>query len=82
MRVVSDPLPADVHVSVRQIPDPVGILLTSPVIFVSSMTHIRVAVSPRDVQIVIVNDGDTRVPVPGSTVAIDIPPDALPLLPC
>jgi hypothetical protein len=33
-------------------------------------------------QIVVANDGDTRVPVPGSTVGIEIPPDAVRLLPC
>ena len=60
-------------------------LLTGPVtdvIFVGSMTHIRVAVGQRELQIVIANDGDTRVPVPGSIVGIDIPPDAVRLLPC
>jgi spermidine/putrescine transport system ATP-binding protein len=52
------------------------------VVFVGSMTHIRVAVAERELQIVVANDGDTRVPVPGSTVGIDIPPDAVRLLPC
>jgi hypothetical protein len=32
--------------------------------------------------IVIANDGDTRVPVPGSTFGIEISPDAVRLLPC
>ena len=52
------------------------------VVFVGSMTHIRVAVGDRQLQIVIANDGDTRVPVPGSTVGIEIPSDAVRLLPC
>ena len=52
------------------------------VVFIGSMTHIRVAVADRQLQIVVANDGDTRVPVPGSTVGIEIPPDAVRLLPC
>ena len=52
------------------------------VVFVGSMTHIRVALAERELQIVVANDRDTRVPVPGSTVGIDIPPDAVRLLPC
>ena len=35
------------------------------VVFVGSTTHIRVAVADRELQIVVANDGDTRVPVPG-----------------
>ena len=52
------------------------------VVFIGSMTHIRVTVADRQLQIVVANDGDTRVPVPGSTVGIEIPPDAVRLLPC
>jgi spermidine/putrescine transport system ATP-binding protein len=52
------------------------------VVFIGSMTHIRVAVADRQLQIVVANDGDSRVPVPGSTVGIEIPPDAVRLLPC
>lgn len=51
------------------------------VVFVGSTTHIRVAVDDRQLQVVIANDGDTRVPVPGSAVGIDIPADAVRLLP-
>jgi spermidine/putrescine transport system ATP-binding protein len=51
------------------------------VVFVGSTTHIRVAVDDRQLQIVIANDGGTRVPVPGSSVGIDIPADAVRLLP-
>jgi ABC-type Fe3+/spermidine/putrescine transport system ATPase subunit len=68
----------------RVVPAGEGLLSGSvtDVIFVGSMTHIRVAVAERELQIVIANDGDTRVPVPGATVGIDIPPDAVRLLPC
>ena len=68
----------------RVVPAGEGLLSGSvtDVIFVGSMTHIRVAVAERELQIVVANDGDTRVPVPGSTIGIDIPPDAVRLLPC
>ncbi len=49
--------------------------------FVGSTTHIRVAVADRELQIVVTNDGDTRVPVPGSPIGVDIPTDAVRLLP-
>ena len=52
------------------------------VVFVGSTSHIRVDVSGHEVQVVIANDGGTRVPVPGSSVGIDIPADAVRLLPC
>jgi spermidine/putrescine transport system ATP-binding protein len=51
------------------------------VVFVGSTTHIRVAVAERELQIVVPNDGDTRVPVPGSAIGVDIPADAIRLLP-
>jgi spermidine/putrescine transport system ATP-binding protein len=51
------------------------------VVFVGSTTHIRVAVDARELQIVVTNDGDTRVPVPGSPIGVDIPNDAVRLLP-
>ena len=51
------------------------------VVFVGSTTHIRVAVAERELQIVVPNDGDTRVPVPGSAIGVEIPADAVRLLP-
>jgi ABC-type Fe3+/spermidine/putrescine transport system ATPase subunit len=51
------------------------------VVFVGSTTHIRVAVGERELQVVVTNDGDTRVPVPGTSIGIDIPTDAIRLLP-
>jgi spermidine/putrescine transport system ATP-binding protein len=50
------------------------------VVFVGSTSHIRVAVADRELQIVVPNDGDTRVPVPGSVVGVEIPADAIRLL--
>ena len=50
------------------------------VVFVGSTSHIRVAVADRELQVVVPNDGDTRVPVPGVTVGVDIPADAIRLL--
>jgi spermidine/putrescine transport system ATP-binding protein len=50
------------------------------VVFVGSTTHIRVAVADRELQIVVSNDGDTRVPAPGSTIGVDIPVDAIRIL--
>ncbi len=55
--------------------------VVTDVVFVGSTTHIRVMVDDRQLQVVIANDGDTRVPVPGSAVGIDIPADAVRLLP-
>ena len=52
----------------------------SDVVFVGSTTHIRVAVAGRELQIVVPNDGDTRIPPPGTTVGIDIPVDAIRIL--
>jgi spermidine/putrescine transport system ATP-binding protein len=53
----------------------------SDVVFVGSTTHIRVAVLERELQIVVPNDGDTRVPVPGASIGVAIPADAIRLLP-
>jgi spermidine/putrescine transport system ATP-binding protein len=50
------------------------------VVFVGSTTHIRVAVAGREIQIVVPNDGDTRVPPPGTTIGVDIPVDAIRIL--
>jgi spermidine/putrescine transport system ATP-binding protein len=66
-----------------RIVDPDAGLVSGPVtdvVFVGSTSHIRVAVADRDLQIVVPNDGDTRVPVPGVTVGVDIPADAIRLL--
>ena len=51
------------------------------VVFVGSTTHIRVAIPDGELQIVVSNDGTTRVPTPGSVVGVDIPVDAIRLLP-
>jgi ABC-type Fe3+/spermidine/putrescine transport system ATPase subunit len=51
------------------------------VVFVGSTSHIRVALDDdRELQVVVPNDGDTRVPVPGVRVGVAIPSDAIRVL--
>jgi spermidine/putrescine transport system ATP-binding protein len=50
------------------------------VVFVGSTSHIRIAVDDGVLQVVVPNDGDTRVPVPGAVVGIDVPADAVRVL--
>jgi spermidine/putrescine transport system ATP-binding protein len=51
------------------------------VVFVGSTSHIKLTVADRELQVVVSNDGGTYVPAPGTVVGIDIPPDAIRLLP-
>jgi spermidine/putrescine transport system ATP-binding protein len=50
------------------------------VVFVGSMSHIRVDVADRQLQVVVPNDGGTWVPAPGTPVGIEIPTDAIRVL--
>jgi hypothetical protein len=101
--MVSDPLPTEVGVGLREFPSPAATERARTVaaaryaderlhrhelqrVFrsdrVCATMHVRVAFGPGELQIVIANEGDTRVGVPGSTVGIEIPPDAVRLTPC
>jgi spermidine/putrescine transport system ATP-binding protein len=46
------------------------------VVFVGAMSHIRVAVDGRELQVVVAHDGSTWVPSPGTSVGVDIHDDA------
>ena len=51
------------------------------VVFVGSTTHVKFLIDSRPLQVVIPNDGSSWVPAPGTAAGVDIPLDAIRLLP-
>lgn len=54
--------------------------VVTDVVFVGASLHVHVDVGDGRLQAVLANDGDLRVPTPGSPIAVAIPPDAIRLL--
>src|SRR5690606_30755315 len=51
------------------------------VVFVGSTTHVKFLIDSRPLQVVVPNDGSSWVPAPGTAAGVDIPLDAIRLLP-
>ena len=51
------------------------------VVFVGSTTHVKFLIDARPLQVVVPNDGASWVPAPGTSAGVDIPLDAIRLLP-
>ncbi len=55
--------------------------IVDDVVFVGSTTHVKFLIDSRPLQVVVPNDGTSWVPAPGTSAGVDIPLDAIRLLP-